>query len=165
MRNFSNLNYWKWTLYEEDTSRRSSLFSKKGRILNFELLPKIQKSLDWHEIFTTITKLQGEENPTNFIEFGPWMKEIQGPEVAALKCSLWTQLEPANFDWLLKTHYVVNWSGNFITNTKRQGATFPTNFIKFGPLMQKLQHFEVTAFQEGMKNVRCDVQGLKASLL
>ncbi len=161
MRNFSNKNYWKWTWYEEDTSRRSLLFSEKSRILNFKLLPKIQNNLYWHENFTTITRLQGEENKTNIIEFGPWMKEIQAPEVAALKCSFWTQLEPENFDWLPKTHYVVNWSENFTTQTRRRCATFPTNFIKFRPWMQKLQHFEVTAFQEGMENVRSDVQGLR----
>jgi len=32
--------------------------------------------------------LQGGKNPTNFIENEQWMKEIQGPEVAALKYSL-----------------------------------------------------------------------------
>jgi len=32
------------------------------------LLPSIQNNLDWHENFITITRLQGEQNPTNFIE-------------------------------------------------------------------------------------------------
>jgi hypothetical protein len=32
-----------------------------------------------------ITRLQGEFNPTSFIENGLGMKEIQAPEVAAIK--------------------------------------------------------------------------------
>ena len=88
MCNFSKKNYPKWTLYEEERSRRSSLHSKNGRILNFELLPSIQNNLDRHENFTTVTLFEREKNPTNFIENEKWMKEIQGPKVAALKCSL-----------------------------------------------------------------------------
>jgi len=58
MRNFSNKNDWKWPMYEEViVSRQSSLKCKNVWILNFELLPNIQKNLDWHENFTTITRL------------------------------------------------------------------------------------------------------------
>ncbi len=54
MRNFSRKQWLKTDyVYEEETSRRSSLYSKNVVILNFELLPNIQNSLDWHEIFVS----------------------------------------------------------------------------------------------------------------
>jgi len=135
MRNFFKKNDWKWTLYEKETCHQSSLHSKNGRILSFELLPNIQNNLDWHANFTTISILQGEQNPTNFIKNEQWMKEIQGPEVAALKCSL------VNSNWsceLWLASKKLDWSQNFTIQTIREIATFPTSLIEFGPWMQNL---------------------------
>jgi hypothetical protein len=107
------------------------------------LLPKIKNSLDWHENFTTITRLQGKYNPTNFIEIEHWMKEIQASEVAAMKCTLVNQIKLVNFDWLSKNHYLLDWSENFTTQTRRKGTNFPTSIIEFKHWMQKLEHFEL----------------------
>ena len=65
------------------------------------------------------------------------MKEIQAPEVAAMKCTLVNQIEPVNFDWLSENHYLLDSSENFSTQTRRKGETFPTSFIEFGYRMQK----------------------------
>jgi len=53
---------------------------KNVEILNFELFPNIPNNLDLYENFTTITKLQGDYNPINFIQSRHWMKEIQVPD-------------------------------------------------------------------------------------
>ena len=54
-----------------------------------------------------------------------------------LKLKLW------NFDWLPKNQYNSDLSENFITQTRRQSANFPTSFLEFGNRMQKLQNFEL----------------------
>jgi len=42
------------------------------------------------------------------------------------------------FDWLLRNQYILNWSENFITQTRLICATFSTSFIEFGHWMQKV---------------------------
>jgi len=73
-------------MYEEETShlRFSVIGSVIQKCLNFKLLPNIKNVLDLHENFTTITRLQREHNPTNFIENKPWMV-IQASTVVDIK--------------------------------------------------------------------------------
>jgi len=61
---------------------------KMSIILIFKLFPNIQNYLNWHENFTTISRLQLQQNPTNIIENELWMKEIQAPEVVVIKRQL-----------------------------------------------------------------------------
>jgi len=101
--------------------------SKHVQILNFELLPNIKNNLDWHENFTTITRLQGEHNPTNITENKNWMKEIQAPQ----SCSL------------PKHHYILDWCENFTTQTIIENTNLPKSLIEFGYWMQKLHKLEL----------------------
>jgi len=57
------------------------------KCLGFELwiAPKHSKHLGLTWKFSTTTRLQGEDNPTNFIENKYCMKEIQVPQVVAIK--------------------------------------------------------------------------------
>jgi len=55
----------------------------------------------------------------------------------------WTQIEQLNFEWLMRNQYILNWSGKFTIQTRRESANFPTIFIEFGHWMQTLQHFEL----------------------
>jgi len=113
-------------------------------ILNFKLLPSIQNNLDWHENFTTITRLKGEQSP-NFIY---WKLTFDEKDISPQSCShhnamWWTQIEPVNLEWLSKTHYILDWFEKFTIGTRLVCATFPTSLIEFGHQMQKLQHFEL----------------------
>jgi len=65
--------------------------------LNFKLLPNIQNNLDYYENFTTITRIQGEHNPTNFIENWALDEGDTSPKSCShqmqfgeLKLNLWT---------------------------------------------------------------------------
>jgi hypothetical protein len=49
-----------------------------------------------------ITRLQGEFNPTSFIENGLGMKEIQAPEVAAIKIHRTVQKKHTYFQMITK---------------------------------------------------------------
>jgi len=77
-------------------------------ILNFELLPNIQNNLDWHENFTTITRIQGEHNQTNFSENKHWMKKIQAQKVVAIKCSLVSSNWTCEL-WLAPKIFYISW--------------------------------------------------------
>jgi len=70
-------------------TRRNKLFkfSIIQKCPDFELWMDLKHSkqleLTWK--FTTITRLQGESNPTNFIFNKHWMKKIEAPKVVAIK--------------------------------------------------------------------------------
>jgi len=109
---------------------RPPKFTIIQKCLAFELwiLPKTQNNLHSHENFTTIKRLQGEHNPTNFIENKHWMKKIQAPEIAIIKCSLVNSNWLVNINWLPKHLYILDWSENFTTQTRRASTNFPTSF-------------------------------------
>jgi len=69
-----------------------------SKILNFELLPNIQNTLDWHKKFTTISKLQGKYNPINFIEKKMLDEGDTRPQSCSYQNVVWgTQIELVNF--------------------------------------------------------------------
>jgi len=130
-------------LYEEVISCQSSLLFKNVGILNFELLPNIQNNLNWHENFTTVIRLQGEHNPTNFY----WKLTFDEKDTNPQSCNhlntfWWIQIVLMNFEWLPKNQYNFNWSKSFITQIKKS-INLTTSFIEFENRMQKLHHFEL----------------------
>jgi len=80
------------------------------------------------KILPQLLDLKEKKTQQIFIENKHLMKEIQDPEVATIKCSLVNLNEPVNFDWLPKHLYILDWSENFTTQTKRASANFPTSF-------------------------------------
>jgi len=114
---------------------------KMSRFRIFELLPNIQNNLDWHEIFITITTLQGDFNSTIFLKTNIRWRRYKPPQLKPSKCNL------VNSNWtceLQMTFQKINtfWIDMKFNNTTRRSAYFPTSFIKFEHEMQKLQHFK-----------------------